>query len=111
MNPQGKEGITNPALSDNLQSLSGGGFLGKSISTFIELALILGAIVTLFMLLIGGIQWMTSGGDKAGLEAAKGRITAALIGLLILFSAFAIIKLLETIFGIPLLGEITIPSI
>lgn len=52
-----------------------------------------------------------SEGDQKNVEAARNQITNALIGLAIVFAAFAIMKLIETIFGISLLGGITIPTI
>lgn len=95
--------ITNPALSETLRSFTGSEFLSKFIGNLVTLFLIVGAVATLFLLLWGGIQVMTAGADKAATEAARGRITAAVIGLLILFSTFAIMKLLETILGVSLL--------
>lgn len=84
--------------------------IGVLISKLIALVFIVAAIIFFFMLVIGGIQWMLSGGDKAATEAARGRITAALIGLIIVFAAWAIMKLIETFLGITILGgEIPIP--
>ncbi|MDO8551440.1 MAG: hypothetical protein Q7S03_02060 [bacterium] len=103
--------ITNPALSDQLNNLSGSQFLSNLIGVMLESILIIGSILTIALLLWGGIQWILSGGDKAGLESARGKIVNALVGILILFSAFAIIKLIEVVFGITLLGPIFIPSI
>lgn len=76
-------------------------------------ALLIIAILSFFLFfLIGAIRWITSGGDKAHVEAARGAITTSLIGLLVAFSIFAIVKLVETIFGISLLkidiGALTI---
>ena len=62
-----------------------------------------------FMLVIGGIRYITSGGDKAQTEAARGQITAALIGLVIVFAAWAIISLVNAFFGINIL-QLDIPS-
>jgi hypothetical protein len=69
------------------------------------------AIIFFFMLILGGIRWIMSGGDKANTEAARNQITAALIGLIIIFAAWAILALLNTIFGINLLGDLTFGSI
>jgi hypothetical protein len=44
------------------------------------------------------------------LEGARGTITSALIGLVILFAAFAIIKLIQTFFGISILN-FTLPTL
>ncbi len=85
--------------------------IGILLKNVIALILIAAALVFFFMLVIGGIQWMLSGGDKAATEAARGRITAALIGLVIVFSAWAIVKLMETFLGIQFLGkELPIPT-
>ena len=70
----------------------------------IRLVLIVAAIVFFFVLVIGGIQWITSGGDKAGTEAARKRITNALIGLAIVFAAWAIIALIQALFDVNILN-------
>lgn len=62
------------------------------------------------MMLVGGIGWISGGGDKARLESAQKQITHSLIGLAILFSVFAIIKLVGSLFGIDLL-KITLPTL
>lgn len=94
--------LTNPALG-SLGKESGEGFLQKLLTTGITLCFVVGVLAFFFMLLMGAIQWITSGGDKANLEGARGRITSALIGLVILFCAFAIIKLIEGFFKINIL--------
>lgn len=70
------------------------------ISTAILLVLIIAAVVFFFILVIGGIRWIVSGGDKANTEAARGQITAGLIGLVIVFSAWAIAELINVFFGV-----------
>lgn len=84
--------------------------IGKLLSNFVGLALIVAALLVFAYMVWGGVQWITSGGDKAGVEAARGRITAALIGLAIVASAWAVIKIIETFFGICILGcTISVP--
>ena len=70
------------------------------VSGIISLLLVVAAIVFFFMLLIGGIRWILSGGDKAQTEAARSQITAALVGLVIVFSAWAITNIVSSLFGI-----------
>lgn len=96
--------ITNPALGPVLNSNSGTDFVSKLIPSLIGLIFVVGIIIFFFMLLISAIQWMTSGGDKASVEAARGRLTQAIIGIVILFSAFAIIKVIEGFFGLNILS-------
>lgn len=81
------------------------------VSGLINVVLIVAAVVFFFILVIGGIRWITSGGDKANTEAARNQITAALVGLVIVFAAWAIIELLQTFFGINILGGLTIETI
>lgn len=80
------------------------------ITAVIQLILVIAALISFIFLIIGGIKWIVSGGDKAATESARNTITAALIGLMIVFSAWAIAKLIETFFGITIL-TLTIPKI
>jgi len=76
----------------------------------VNLLLILAALLFFFMLVVGGIQWIVSGGDKTGSENARKKITSALVGLVIVFSAWAIVKLIGALFGIEILN-FTIPQL
>jgi hypothetical protein len=67
----------------------------------IQIAFVVAVILTFLFLLWGGIQWITSGGDKAKYEEARNRITAALIGLAIVALAWLIMKLVTYFFGLP----------
>ena len=60
-------------------------------------------LFVLFMLIWGSIQWISSGGDKQALESARGRLTGALIGIVLLFVSFALIQLIGNFFGIKIL--------
>lgn len=94
--------LTNPILG-NLRNLSGADFFAKLIPAIINLVLVVGAVVFMLVLFWGAISWITSGGDKTAIESARGRVIAAIVGLAILFSVWAIIRLLETFFGINIL--------
>jgi len=96
--------INNPALNEGLQGFeSGSDFLVDLLPRVIGLAFVVGVIVFLFIILIGGIQWISSGGDKAGIEAARGKILNAVVGLIVLFAALAILSFLGDFFGLDLL--------
>ena len=99
--------ITNPVLSETLSKIlsqenPGLVFLQLLLNNLIILVFVIAILVFFFMFIAGGIQWMTSGGDKAATESARGRITAALIGLLIVFMVYAILTLIKTFFGFDL---------
>lgn len=78
--------------------------IASIVSALVILVLIVAALVFFFMLVIGGVRYITSGGDKGQTEAARGQITAALIGLVIVFAAWAIINLINIFFDINILS-------
>ena len=59
---------------------------------------ILAAVATLF-LVIGGLRYMTAGGDPAQAEQAKGNFKAALAGYALAVLAPVILKALQGILG------------
>lgn len=83
---------------------------GKLISAGIGIVLIVSALAAFLYLVMGGIRWITSSGDKAGVDAARNQIQAALLGLFIVFGAWAFMKILEVFFGVKILGNISIPT-
>lgn len=100
--------IDNPALGPKLNSFSGGAggvnFFAALLPKLVGLGFVVGTILFFFVFIIGAIQWITSGGDKNSLEAARAKITSGMIGLIVLFTSFAIIKLIEVFFGIDILA-------
>ncbi len=76
--------------------------IGVLISSGITAAIVISGLLTFLYLVWGGLEWLTSGGDKAKYEAARGRITAAIIGLAIVAAAWAIMQLIAQFFGISL---------
>ncbi|MGB6838808.1 MAG: hypothetical protein WBD86_03680 [Microgenomates group bacterium] len=83
--------------------------IGGMVSGFIRLILVIAALVFFFILVIGGIRWIVSGGDKTNTETARNQITAALVGLVIVFAAWAIVQLINTFFGIDIFS-LTLPT-
>jgi hypothetical protein len=76
--------------------------LGKIIGTGVTVAFVIAVIIALFYLIWGGIKWILSGGDKGGVEAARGTIIAAVIGLIVTFAAYFILNIVLRIFGLSL---------
>src|SRR3989338_5642982 len=74
--------------------------IGALLGNVFSVVLILASILLFLYLLLGGIQWLTSGGDKAATQAARDRLTAALVGLLIVLAIWGVFKILEGAFGI-----------
>lgn len=106
-----------PPYEGEINLRPGGAFNGLEnitvpaiVPVVVRLVLIAAALVALVFLIIGGIKWITSGGDKTAVESARSTITSALIGLVVVFAAWAIIRLIELFFGIRILS-LDIPSI
>lgn len=104
------------AADINLQPPSGSEFwqlgqltIGTIVSGLIRFILVIASLVFFFILVIGGIRWIASGGDKAQTEGARNQITAALVGLVVVFAAWAIVQLINTFFHINIF-ELNIPK-
>lgn len=77
----------------------------------ISISLIVAIVVFLFILITGGIKWITSNGDEKKLTVARSQITNALVGLFLILSSYAILNLIELFFGIKILEGLHIPSL
>ncbi len=62
-------------------------------------AIALAGLTAVFFIIFAGFKFLTSGGDPKQVEGAKKTLTYAIAGLIIVFLAFAIIKLIGTITG------------
>lgn len=89
---------------------TGGTALGTLVSNLVGALFIAGFLLTFVYLLTGGIGWATSGGDKTKLEKARDQITNAIIGLIIVASAYALTTVLAQFFGFEL-KALPIPTI
>ena len=83
--------------------------LGQLLSNLLALIFFFASLLAFIFILIGGIQWITAGGDKIAAQSARDRITAAVVGLLIVVAAFAITTILNAVLGINLF-EFEFPS-
>ena len=70
------------------------------ISTAIGVMSIIAFIWFTFQLVLGGIAMLNSGGDKAKLAEARGKMASSLIGIIIVIAAIFIARLVATILGI-----------
>lgn len=89
----GDETKSRVAINDSL-----GSFVERSFSAVILVA----GLATFMYLVYGGIQWISSGGDKGKLEEARSKITNGIVGLAIVASAWAVYLLIDYFFGIGL---------
>ncbi|MFW6110142.1 MAG: hypothetical protein ACOC6Q_01830 [Patescibacteria group bacterium] len=83
--------------------------LGNVLSSFIQVATLLAGILLFIYFTFGGIKYITAGGDKEATAEAKAMITNAVVGVVLVVAAFALTRIVETVFGIRILGGITLP--
>lgn len=75
----------------------GGKTAGEIINAIMSLLVVIGTGVTVIMIIWGGIQYMTSGGNETRTASAKKTIMWAIIGFAILISAKFIIQAVEAV--------------
>lgn len=86
--------------------------VGVLISAVVGTLLILAALIAFLYLILGGIQWITSGGDKSAMETARNKITHAIVGLVIVGAAWAVMLLVQNFLGVNIIGNrtLTLPT-
>lgn len=78
----------------------------------IQFILVVAFVAAFIFLLIGGLRWITAGGDEKAVSSARNMITAALVGLVIVLVAYAIIRLVEIFFNVNIITDgVTIPTV
>lgn len=69
-------------------------------ANIISVVLGLAGIVVFVMFLIGGFKYLTAAGDPKAVESAKGTLTHAIAGVVILILAFVILVLIYNVTGV-----------
>lgn len=88
-----------PVREGDVPTLEGVNVLfGNIVSVILSIT----GLVLFVVLILSGIKFLTSGGDPKKLESAKGSLSSALLGMVLLVCAFLILKLIGSIFGIDL---------
>jgi hypothetical protein len=74
--------------------------LGDLIGNVIRLIFFIAGLYALVLLLLGGFEWVSSGGDDKKLSSARGKIINAIIGLVVMVAVLTLVILLEqVVFG------------
>jgi hypothetical protein len=80
--------------------------IGDLVSAIISNALVIAGVILVFFFVIGGISMMAGAGQDNPEKAAKGKqaATSALLGFIIIFAAYWIIRIIESITGLAILN-------
>ena len=72
---------------------------GLMINSILSIVMVVALLLVLLYLILGGIEWITSGGDKGKTESARNKITSAIIGIIILAASYALVTLVAWVLG------------
>jgi hypothetical protein len=90
----------NPPASVPNPGGSGITFAATVFKNGLTMFIIVAVFLCLFGIIWGGAQWTMSGGDKGKIAAARGRITWAVVGLIVVFLAFFVVTAIGYFFKI-----------
>lgn len=80
--------------------------IGKLLNAVLSFVMIIAALLVFMYLILGGIEWITSGGDKGKTESARNKITSAVIGLIVVAASYAVLTLALNFLGFSDLNEV-----
>ena len=108
------------AAGINISTCPGGNFgalclgandLNKVIGNAINFIFVVAAMLALAFLILGGIKWLTSQGEKEGVNKARETIVAAVVGLVIIFLSYLIVNFVLNLFVGVSLFNLTLPTL
>jgi type IV secretion system pilin len=99
--------ITNPIMKGSGEKLANPvAFFNKFIQGVFSMFMLIGFLYFVAYFILASYHLISSEGDKGKFQIAKDQFTHAFMGLIILFSVFAILKLIGIIFSIEGLDEL-----
>jgi len=75
--------------------------IGAIISALLPIIYLIAGLILFGAIIVSGFQLMTSGGDQKKTAEAKGCLTSAIIGFVIIFVSWWLIQIIQIIFGLP----------
>jgi hypothetical protein len=78
--------------------------LEKIISNTLVILTIIAGLTFIIYFLIGGLTWITSGGEKSKVESAKGYMTNGVIGLIVVIVSYGVVWIVGKALGLDILN-------
>lgn len=79
---------------------------GTMFNSMLNVVMLIAALLVFGYMIWGGIEWITSGGDKSKAESARNKLTAAIIGLVIVAASYAIVTMVVQFLGFGSFNEV-----
>jgi len=77
--------------------------LGDILSALLPYIYAIAGIGLLAMIILGGVEIMTSAGDQNKMKSGQGRLTSAAVGFGIIFVSYFLAQIVEVVLGIKIL--------
>lgn len=74
--------------------------LGSVLTSLMDYVFVIAGILLLFMIIASGYTLMTSAGNPEAMAKGRSRLTAALVGFVLVFAAFWILQIIEVFLGV-----------
>jgi hypothetical protein len=76
------------------------------LNAILSAVMLICALLVLFYLITGALQWITSGGDKGKIEQARNKMFAAVVGVIIVAASYSILLLVLNFLGFENLNDL-----
>jgi hypothetical protein len=80
--------------------------IASVINAVLSFVMVISALLVLMYLIWGAFEWLTSGGDKGKIDSARQKMTAAVVGLIIVSASYAILIVVIRFLGFTNLTEV-----
>lgn len=75
-------------------------------NALLSLVMFISILLVFFYLISGSFQWITSGGDKGKIDQARAKMFAAIVGLIIVASSYAVFMVIIQFLGFNSFGDL-----
>ena len=74
--------------------------IGDLVNRIVQFLIPLAAVILLLVFIWGGYDFMMSQGNPEKVKSAQAKLTTGIIGLVLLLMAYALVRLISSIFGL-----------
>lgn len=85
-------------------------YVSGLIKAGVSLLLVVAFVIFFIWTILAGLRFVFAGGDSKNISAAWSQIYWGIIGMAVVMGAFAIVKLVETFFGVTIFTNFQLPS-
>lgn len=98
------EDINDPISAEDLARINRLSKPASLLGEILVFAFPLSGVILLVMILWGGFEMVSGAANKKSMDAGRQRITAAVVGFVLLFVSYWIIRIVEQVFGIQIVN-------